>query len=221
SAACRSPRTRGWPERSRRGRRGRRRAYARAGPGRGRASRASRSRGRGPPGRPTPAGAGRPKASTQRPRPWRESSRPPPRAPRRHLGECPAALARRDDVRADVAEGPQPPVLGDGAEPAQPAPRHVLEEDALDRVPRAEVEDLLEVGLEGPVGHGRDTLGLSAMPIHIRAEPGEYAEDCLLPGDPLRAKYIAETYLDGAVQRNAERGMLGYTGTVDGKPVSV
>ena len=59
------------------------------------------------------------------------------------------------------------------------------------------------------------------MPIHIRAEPGEYAEACLLPGDPLRAKYIAETYLDGAVQHNAERGMLGYTGTFDGKPVSV
>jgi 5'-methylthioadenosine phosphorylase/purine-nucleoside phosphorylase len=59
------------------------------------------------------------------------------------------------------------------------------------------------------------------MPIHIRAEPGEYAEACLLPGDPLRAKYIAETYLDGAVQRNAERGMLGYTGMFDGKPVSV
>jgi 5'-methylthioadenosine phosphorylase/purine-nucleoside phosphorylase len=59
------------------------------------------------------------------------------------------------------------------------------------------------------------------MPIHIRAEPGEYAKACLLPGDPLRAKYIAETYLDGAVQRNAERGMLGYTGTFDGKPVSV
>ena len=59
------------------------------------------------------------------------------------------------------------------------------------------------------------------MPIHIRAEPGEYAEACLLPGDPLRAKYIAETYLDEAVQRNAERGMLGYTGTWEGKPISV
>jgi 5'-methylthioadenosine phosphorylase/purine-nucleoside phosphorylase len=59
------------------------------------------------------------------------------------------------------------------------------------------------------------------MPIHLRAEPGDYAEACLLPGDPLRAKYIAETYLDGAVQRNAERGMLGYTGTFDGKPVTV
>jgi DeoD family purine-nucleoside phosphorylase len=59
------------------------------------------------------------------------------------------------------------------------------------------------------------------MPIHIRAEPGEYAEACLLPGDPLRAKYIAETYLDNAVQRNVERGMLGYTGEFEGRPVSV
>ena len=59
------------------------------------------------------------------------------------------------------------------------------------------------------------------MPIHIRAEPGEYAEAVLLPGDPLRAKYIAETYLDDVEQRNAERGLLGYTGTYKGKPVSV
>ena len=59
------------------------------------------------------------------------------------------------------------------------------------------------------------------MPIHVRAEPGEYAEECLLPGDPLRAKYIAETYLDNAVQLNAERGMLGYTGEFEGRPVSV
>jgi DeoD family purine-nucleoside phosphorylase len=59
------------------------------------------------------------------------------------------------------------------------------------------------------------------MPIHIRAEPGEYAEAVLLPGDPLRAKYIAETYLDGVEQKNSERGLLGYTGTYEGKPVSV
>ena len=59
------------------------------------------------------------------------------------------------------------------------------------------------------------------MPIHVRAEPGEYAEACLLPGDPLRAKYIAETYLENPVQRNSERGMLGYTGEYEGKPVSV
>ena len=59
------------------------------------------------------------------------------------------------------------------------------------------------------------------MPIHVRAEPGDYAEACLLPGDPLRAKYIAETYFDEPVQRNAERGMLGYTGTWEGRPISV
>jgi 5'-methylthioadenosine phosphorylase/purine-nucleoside phosphorylase len=59
------------------------------------------------------------------------------------------------------------------------------------------------------------------MPIHVRAEPGDYAEACLLPGDPLRAKYIAETFFDDPVLRNEERGMLGYTGDFEGKPVSV
>lgn len=61
----------------------------------------------------------------------------------------------------------------------------------------------------------------TAMPIHIRAEKGDYAEACLVPGDPLRAKYVAEKFLDGAEQRNAERGMLGYTGAYKGRPVSV
>ena len=65
------------------------------------------------------------------------------------------------------------------------------------------------------------TYRVSRMPIHVRAEPGDYAEACLLPGDPLRAKYIAETYLDDVVQRNSERGLLGYSGTWEGKPVSV
>ena len=50
-----------------------------------------------------------------------------------------------------------------------------------------------------------------AVPIHLRAEPGDYAEAVLLPGDPLRAKYIAETYLDDACRSNGERGMLGFT----------
>jgi DeoD family purine-nucleoside phosphorylase len=57
--------------------------------------------------------------------------------------------------------------------------------------------------------------------IHVRAEEGDYAEACLLPGDPLRARYIAETFLEGAEERNRERGMLGYTGTYRGRPVSV
>ena len=59
------------------------------------------------------------------------------------------------------------------------------------------------------------------MPIHVRAEPGDYAEGCLLPGDPLRAKYIAETFFESPVQVNGERGMLGFTGTFRGKRVSV
>jgi DeoD family purine-nucleoside phosphorylase len=59
------------------------------------------------------------------------------------------------------------------------------------------------------------------MPIHVRAEPGAYADACLLPGDPLRARYIAETYLTDAEQANGERGLLGYTGTFEGKRVSV
>jgi purine-nucleoside phosphorylase len=59
------------------------------------------------------------------------------------------------------------------------------------------------------------------VPIHLRAEPGEYADAVLLPGDPLRAKYIADTYLDDVQQVNSERGLLGFTGTWEGKPVSV
>jgi len=47
------------------------------------------------------------------------------------------------------------------------------------------------------------------MPIHLRAEPGDYAEACLLPGDPLRANYIAETYFTDVKQVNGERGLLG------------
>jgi len=59
------------------------------------------------------------------------------------------------------------------------------------------------------------------MPIHLRGDPGDYADGCLLPGDPLRAKYIAETFFDEPVEVNHERGMLGYTGTFQGKRVSV
>jgi DeoD family purine-nucleoside phosphorylase len=59
------------------------------------------------------------------------------------------------------------------------------------------------------------------VPIHLRAEPGDYAYACLLPGDPLRAKYIAETFFDGPRQVNSERGMLGFTGEHRGHPVSV
>jgi DeoD family purine-nucleoside phosphorylase len=59
------------------------------------------------------------------------------------------------------------------------------------------------------------------MPIHLRAEAGDYADACLLPGDPLRAKYIAETYLENVTQVNEERGLLGYSGEFEGRRVSV
>jgi DeoD family purine-nucleoside phosphorylase len=59
------------------------------------------------------------------------------------------------------------------------------------------------------------------MPIHLRGEPGDYAEACLLPGDPLRAKYIAETFFEDVRQVNSERALLGFTGTYNGKPISV
>ena len=58
-------------------------------------------------------------------------------------------------------------------------------------------------------------------PVHVRAEPGEFAESVLLPGDPRRAKYIAENFFDDARLVTEERGMLGYTGTYKGEPVSV
>lgn len=59
------------------------------------------------------------------------------------------------------------------------------------------------------------------MSVHIGAKPGEIAETILLPGDPLRAQYIAETFLEGATCYNKVRGMLGFTGTYKGKRVSV
>jgi purine-nucleoside phosphorylase len=57
--------------------------------------------------------------------------------------------------------------------------------------------------------------------MHIGAQPGEIAERVLLPGDPLRAKWIAENFLDGAKCYSTVRNMLGYTGTYQGIPVSV
>lgn len=56
---------------------------------------------------------------------------------------------------------------------------------------------------------------------HITAKAGDFASTVLMPGDPLRAKFIAETYLKNIVCVNEVRGMLGYTGEYDGKRVSV
>ena len=59
------------------------------------------------------------------------------------------------------------------------------------------------------------------MSIHIAAKQGEIADIVLLPGDPLRAKYIAETFLEDVTQYNEVRNIFGYTGTYKGKRVSV
>src|SRR5215216_4518329 len=56
---------------------------------------------------------------------------------------------------------------------------------------------------------------------HNSAKQGDYAEAVLLPGDPLRAKWIAETFFTDPVQVNGVRNCLGYTGTWNGKRVSV
>ncbi len=59
------------------------------------------------------------------------------------------------------------------------------------------------------------------MTIHIGAKPGEIAETVLLPGDPRRAKWAAETYLDNPRLINDVRGMLGFTGSYKGQPVTI
>ncbi|GHV88067.1 purine-nucleoside phosphorylase [Spirochaetia bacterium] len=59
------------------------------------------------------------------------------------------------------------------------------------------------------------------MSVHIAAKDGEIAEVILLPGDPLRARFIAENFLENAVRYTEVRNMFGYTGTYKGKRVSV
>ena len=59
------------------------------------------------------------------------------------------------------------------------------------------------------------------MTIHIGAEPGQIAETVLMPGDPLRAKWAAERFLEDPVCVNQVRGMLGYTGTWRGQRVTI
>ena len=56
---------------------------------------------------------------------------------------------------------------------------------------------------------------------HIAAEPGDFAKTVLMPGDPLRAQFIAETFLKDVRRVTAVRGMLGFTGTYEGRPISV
>jgi len=59
------------------------------------------------------------------------------------------------------------------------------------------------------------------MSVHIAAKNGDIAEVVLLPGDPLRAKFVADNFLENVVQYNSVRNALGFTGTYKGKKVSV
>ena len=59
------------------------------------------------------------------------------------------------------------------------------------------------------------------MTIHIGAKPGQIADTVLMPGDPYRARWAAQTFLDNAELVNEVRGMLGYTGTWRGHRVTV
>ena len=134
----------------------------------------------------------------------------PRTARRRRARERAAALhptARRSRRRGRAR---QPAAVAQRDEPAEPAPRDVFEEDALDRILRAEGEDLAQRGLDESratspsayTGSHVDRLA-SAMPIHLAPSPATTPTACLLPGDPLRAKYIAETFFDDSCQVNA------------------
>ena len=62
---------------------------------------------------------------------------------------------------------------------------------------------------------------MARVSIHLNAKEGQIAPTVLLPGDPLRAQHIAQTFFKNPVQHNTVRGMLGFTGSYKGKPVSV
>ena len=64
-------------------------------------------------------------------------------------------------------------------------------------------------------------MALKIPTPHISAAAGEFADTVLMPGDPLRAKFIADNFLENAKQVTAVRNMLGFTGTYKGKPVSI
>src|SRR5689334_6003776 len=76
---------------------------------------------------------------------------------------------------------------------------------------------MLRAGV-APVSGRCDDLGMST---HIGAEPGQIAPRVLMPGDPLRAKWIAETFLTDAVCYSTVRNMFGFTGSYQGVPISV
>src|SRR5512142_3228463 len=75
--------------------------------------------------------------------------------------------------------------------------------------------------MPGRSGQEVRALGSDPMSTHISAAPGQIARHVLMPGDPLRARWIAETFLEDAECYTQVRGMLGFTGTFRGQRVSV
>ena len=69
--------------------------------------------------------------------------------------------------------------------------------------------------------HPPNESGIAMATMHLEGSNSGYAPTVLMPGDPLRAQFIAETYLDDVAQVNGIRNMLGFTGTYNGHPVSV
>ena len=137
------------------------------------------------------------------------------RAPR----ERAAALARRARRWRRRGRARSAGRVAHADELPEPAARDVLEEDALDRILGAEVEDLVSVGSTArPRPH---TLGSPPCRSTSAPSPATTPRRASSPATRCARKYIAETYFDDAVQRNSERGMLGYTGTFEGKPISV
>ena len=143
--------------------------------------------------------------------------------------ECTAPVTRRDDVDARggterAARRPRPARRNGRAlvsrrprgirAPQDPARRTGGSASRLGSMSfRTSPGATLETVPQPPAG--TESVGFRAVPIHLRAEPGDYAEACLLPGDPLRAKYIAETFLDGrrAGERRARAPRVhGHTG---------
>ena len=136
-------------------------------------------------------------------------------------------------VRTDPPDGTvdrAQPVAGDD-EDARGGVGHLLGEPGVVGPP--EPHPVVRVGGEGDVREkafgasrfptlaGAPVGNVGAVSTHIGAQPGDIAPTVLLPGDPLRARWIAETFLDDARCYSEVRGMYGFTGSWHGHPVSV
>jgi len=93
--------------------------------------------------------------------------------------------------------------------------------DLLEPIPPTRPSGVWPLPASNCILEGATKLAEGSMSLHISAEPGQIAEQVLLPGDPKRAKHIADTLLEDAECFNEVRGMLGFTGLHQGRRVSV